>query len=101
MGAALHKAQRLVGVAWFEEAEYPACRALMADAELLPVRYAEWLEVVRDEVAQILGEGNRPLKVTIEPKAFVAWCRERMIVRDHAARRRYAALAAFREMNLS
>jgi len=93
-------AQRLVGVPWFNEAEYGACRALMADAELLPVRYSEWLDAITQEVAAILSQGNSPMKVTIEPTAFVAWCRERMLVRDQSARRRYAAIAAFQNMNL-
>lgn len=91
--------KRLVGVPWFNEAEYGACRALMADAELLPIRYSDWLDRVREEVAEILGEGKTPFKVLIEPTTFTVWCRERMLARDQVSRKRYAAIVAFQNLN--
>lgn len=97
----LAKINRLVGVPWFNEADYPASRLIMADADLLPTRYSEWLEYVQEEVAEILSQGHTPFKVTIEPATFTAWCRERMLVRDQGARKRYAAIVAFRQMDFT
>jgi hypothetical protein len=73
----------------------------MADGDLLPLRYSDWLNAVRAEIEDVLSKGHTPLKVVIEPVQFSAWCRERMLVRDHTARKRYASLVAFQKMGLS
>ena len=91
---------RLVGIPWFNERDYLACRALMADSELLPLRYSDWLKVVQCELEEVLSQGHTPLKVHIELAKFPAWCRERMLVRDRVARRRYASLIAFQKMDI-
>lgn len=90
-----------MGVPWFNENDYVAIRSIMADSDLLPARYSDWLKYVCGEVAEILSQGKVPFKVTIEPAAFDAWCRERVLVRDQAARKRYASIAAFRQMDFT
>ena len=89
--------RQIRGVHWFSERDYPECRESMADCELLPFSYSDWLSQAEQDVRDLETEGHEVLKVLIDPKTFPAWCRARMLVRDHKARVRYANMVAFQK----
>lgn len=87
---------RLVGVYWFHRESYAQCRAIMDDGEDdLPAEYSEWLDRANEYVLELESEGREPFKVLIDPQIFSAWCRERMLSKDHRSRVRYANLITF------
>lgn len=55
------------------EDDYPAFRAMIPK---LPVTYAHWLELQKDEARQLNLIGLRPMLVRIYPSAFAQFLRQ-------------------------
>lgn len=62
-------------MAWIDERDYKALRALLSDGETLPVRYEEWRSHVQRRIDMFAAQGHTMVKVKIDPDEFVAWCR--------------------------
>jgi hypothetical protein len=69
----------IVGVPWFERADYVRLRTLFTDRGFLPDSYDEWLENTGRTLQDIKARGELPVKVPIIPDEFIEWCRERGI----------------------
>ncbi len=77
-----------VGLAWFDEPQYLRLLEVAADREQLHDTYAAWL---RGAEALIATLPVKPVIVPIEIDALLAWCRERGVPLDGAARSEYVA----------
>lgn len=89
------------GIPWYEEADYPAVLAMMADADRLPRTHAEWLQRAQKLEREVASQGTRTIRVILKPQAFATWC----ALRGHAhinakARASFAAEQAARQIGL-
>ncbi|MFG5121706.1 hypothetical protein [Methylorubrum sp. POS3] len=80
-----------VALPWYLAGHYAALRARLADGAKLPERYETWLFSTEQAEREVQRSGVEVVRVTIEPDAFLAWCRCAGLPSDAAARSRYAA----------
>ena len=81
--------RRIIGIAWYKRKDYPALRAIMDDAHVLPADHATWLSKANSVVLLEMALGNKIVRVTIDPGAFLAWCEATRQPVDARARSRY------------
>ncbi|WP_347311390.1 hypothetical protein [Defluviimonas sp. SAOS-178_SWC] len=65
----------VVGISWFEQADYAAARAIMTD-DVLPASHDLWLQKARKSEREAQEMGYRTVRAVIDPKTFPAWCAE-------------------------
>jgi len=68
----------------------------MEDAHLLPPDFDSWLKKAEQVKKQLKSRGIVPVEAYINPSVFVAWCRDRSLNVNAAARTEYANLVAFK-----
>ena len=75
---------------WYARADYPILLRLFSDPDKLPATYDAWL--LRTELVenQLQRAGLAVARIWIHPVPFAAWCRERNISPDQAARLTFA-----------
>jgi hypothetical protein len=79
-----------IGLAWYEERDYPAILEMMEDAYCLPVTFASWREkVYRSELA-LKGQLHDVVRAVISPGKFPAWCQSRGLRLNANARKLFA-----------
>lgn len=91
---------KLFPIVWYEEADYPALRALMVDGHVLPDTWATWHEKANDLISDGIKRGQVTLKVHLKPDAFRAFCAARGLKIDAQARLAYVnemAVKLYRE----
>lgn len=64
---------RIVGISWFNEADYAAALAIMTDA-VLPPTYALWLQKAGRTERNLQADGYRVVRAIIDPHTFPGWC---------------------------
>lgn len=84
---------RRVGLPWYEPQKYEALRASLADGVKLPPQHETWRIATEQMEREVQRSGVEVVRVPIEPQAFGAWCEQRGVPSDGAARARYAAAA--------
>jgi hypothetical protein len=79
---------------WYARGDYPILLRLFKDPDKLPATYDAWL--LRAELVenQLQRAGLAVARIWIRPVPFAAWCRERNISPDQAARLTFANEAA-------
>ena len=80
----------VVGVAWYRKGDYARLRASFADGAHLHETYTEWSVAARATEAHLVAQGDRVVRVEIEPEEFTAWCSARNVAPDAKARMQYA-----------
>ena len=75
-----------LAVPWFARSDYPALLDLFSDANKLPTTYDAWLERAERIEREFQKAGFGVSKTWIRPIPFAAWCDERNISPDQAAR---------------
>ena len=82
---------RRIGLPWYSREDYPRIRAMMTDRHNLASTYEAWLASAENN--EIVGQqaGLRIERIMIEPGAFAAWCEERGLEPNSAARMKYTA----------
>jgi hypothetical protein len=79
-----------IGLAWYEERDYPAILEMMEDAYCLPVTFASWREkAYRSELA-LKGQRHDVVRAMISPGKFPAWCQSRGLRLNANARKLFA-----------
>jgi len=75
---------------WYSRADYTTLLRLFSDPDKLPATYDAWL--LRAELVenQLQRAGLAVARIWIRPVPFAAWCRERNISPDQAARLTFA-----------
>ena len=81
---------RRVGMAWYRAEDYPRLRALVQDADRLPLSYDGWVVSAEQLEREVTRSGVAVVRVELRPDAFVAWCAQRDLAPDGAARARFA-----------
>ena len=75
---------------WYARGDYPALLRLFSDLDKLPATYDAWLQRAEQVENQLQRAGLAVARVRIRPVPFTAWCRERNISPDQAARLTFA-----------
>lgn len=84
----------VTGIPWYEPNTYRQILEIMEDAHLLPDTYEKWLRGASAVVAHARQNGDRPVKVRIDPTRFQAWCAAQGFAADSEGRLEFAYLAA-------
>jgi len=77
-----------VGLAWFDATQYQRLLEVAADREKLHDTYEAWLKGAEALVKRL---PIKPVLISVQIDALLAWCREREMPLDSAARSKYAA----------
>ena len=81
----------IAAIAWFIEAEYPACLELFDDSDSLHPTYGGWVLNAQEMIQELETEGVAVRKVVIHVEEFKAWCDARSLPYDATARSRFAS----------
>jgi hypothetical protein len=84
----------VVALPWYARGDYPALLQLFSDSDLLPATYDGWLERAQVVERQFQKAGFGVAKIRIRPAPFAAWCKERNVSPDQAARLTFVNEAA-------
>jgi hypothetical protein len=71
---------------WYDRRDYPALLKLFSDSHRVPATYDAWLNRAEGIERQFQNAGFGVAKIWIRPIPFAAWCDERNISPDQAAR---------------
>jgi hypothetical protein len=88
------KKHSVMALPWYSRADYPALLKLFKDPDKLPATYDAWLQRAEQVESQLQKAGLAVAKIRIRPIPFAAWCRERNISPNQAARLTFANEAA-------
>jgi hypothetical protein len=92
------KVQR-VGIAWIDKRNYARIRELSVDRDRLPATHDEWLRIAEKTEAQLIADGQRVVRVELDPVRFVTWCQRNNCQIDGKARVGFAAEGARRVLD--
>lgn len=81
----------LVGVAWYDPAEWERLRAVAPDAEKLEPTHAEWLALAEERLASLRAAGHDVRRVPVRLAALQAWCAANGRRPDASARAAYVS----------
>jgi hypothetical protein len=62
----------MIGLAWYEERDYPAILEMMEDAYCLPATFASWQEKTERSELALKGQGHDVVRAMISPGKFQA-----------------------------
>ena len=79
---------------WYARGDYVALLELFSDPDLLPATYDEWLKRAERTESQLQKAGFGVVRIWIRPTAFAAWCKERNVSPNQAARLTFVNCAA-------
>jgi hypothetical protein len=80
---------RRVAMAWYSAENYPRLRSLMQDANRFPDSYEAWRVSAEQIEREVVRSGVAVTRVYVDPDEFIAWCNERGVTADGAARARF------------
>ena len=75
-----------IGAAWYRAEQWPRLREISADADKLEETYEGWLYHAEAAIAQMIDQGIAIIKVPVDVNDLEAWCRQRALPIDGAAR---------------
>jgi hypothetical protein len=79
---------------WYARRDYPALLELFSDPDKLPATYDAWLERAEGVERQFTRAGFGVARIWVRPAPFAAWCKERNVSPDQAARLTFVNEAA-------
>jgi hypothetical protein len=85
---------RTLALPWYARSDYPALLKLFSDAHLLPATYNAWLSRAEHTESLLQKAGFGVARIWIRPVPFAAWCKERNVTLDQAARLTFVNAAA-------
>ncbi len=77
---------RILALPWYARGNYPALLKLFSDLDKLPATYDAWLKRAERTESQLRKAGFGVARIWIRPVPFAAWCKERNVSPDQAAR---------------
>jgi hypothetical protein len=84
----------VAGIPWYARKNWPALKAVLADASTLPETFEEWRRAMAAVESQMRHEGFVVERVDIDPETFPQWCKSQGLITDERARDRFAAETA-------
>ena len=84
------KKHSVMALPWYARADYPALLKLFKDPDKLPATYDAWLQRAELVESQLQRAGLAVARIWIRPIPLAAWCRERNVSPNQAARLTFA-----------
>ena len=84
----------VVALPWYHRDDYANLLLLFSDPDKVPDTYDAWLKRAERIERQFQKAGFAVARVLIQPRPFIAWCREQHVPPDQAARLNYANIVA-------
>ena len=81
----------VVGIAWYDSAQWTKLKQIAADTEQLDDTHEEWKRNVERTERQLAADGMVVRRVPIDVDALVAWCRSQNKPVDGASRAEYTS----------
>jgi len=75
---------------WYSRVDYPTLLRLFSDPDKLPATYDAWLKRAESTERQLQKAAISVARVWIRPRPFAAWCQQRNLSPDQAARLTFA-----------
>jgi hypothetical protein len=75
---------------WYSRPDYPTLLRLFSDPDKLPATYDAWFQRAEQVENHLQRAGLAVARIRIRPVPFAAWCKERNISPDQAARLTFA-----------
>jgi hypothetical protein len=94
LGGLMAASPPVTALPWYDRRDYPALLKLFADPDKLPATYDAWLERAEGVERQFKRAGFGVARIWIRPVPFAAWCDERKVSPDQAARLTFVNEAA-------
>lgn len=95
MKTILPNAVQIVGMVWYRQEEYQACRTIMADSTKFSPSFHIWRMNAETGEKNLRRQGKTVIRAYIDPETFPAWCRERGLNLDANARNQFASFVAY------
>ena len=80
-----------VGAYWIDEEDYPALLKTFHDGDKLPPTWKEWLKMAEEMERGLKAYGHVVMRVRIEPKSYLAWCRAHNASPGSEGRKKFVA----------
>jgi hypothetical protein len=84
-----HENKAILGFAWYDEAQWLLLTGVVPDRSELCETFHDWERAAIAAVRKIETQGNTVERVPVEVVALCAWCRERGLPVNGAARAEY------------
>jgi hypothetical protein len=76
----------VIALPWYRRGDYAALVRLFSDPDKVPATYDAWLKRAESTERQLQKAGMAVARVWIRPRSFAAWCKQRNVSPDQAAR---------------
>src|ERR1700730_3131319 len=80
----------VIALPWYRRGDYAALLRLISDPDKLPATYDAWLKRAESTERQLQKAAISVARVWIRPRPFAAWCQQRDLSPDQAARLTFA-----------
>jgi hypothetical protein len=80
-----------IGLAWYEERDYPRILEIMEDADRLPATFASWRAKAEKAEREFIAKGHDVVRAMISPGKFQACASSRGLRLNASARKLFAA----------
>jgi hypothetical protein len=77
---------RIFALPWYARGDYPALLELFSDSTGFPATFDAWLENAERIERQFEKASFGVTRIWIRPALFAAWCKDRNVPADQAAR---------------
>jgi len=88
----------VVGLPWYDRADYERIREIMVDGQNLPASFDDWQAKAQRLEAEQRRVGRTTVRAHIDPEQFVAWCAGDNRQVDAKARIAWANIVALRSV---
>ena len=85
------EAMMSIGAAWYKRGQWGLLKSVSSDADELEDSYDEWLEYAERSREELEKRGVKVVKITVDVRDIVAWCRSRGCPVDGRARAAFVA----------
>ena len=79
------------GVCWYTETGWARVKETATDLQRFEATYEEWRTMAEKSMLDLSSVGISPVKVTIDPDEFAAWCNRFRRKNTASARARYVS----------
>ena len=87
------RAPPAVGAYWIKEEDYPAVLGVFTDGDKMPRTWKEWLKMAEEMERGLKAYGHVVMRVRIEPKSYLAWCKDHNASPGSEGRKKFVAAA--------
>jgi hypothetical protein len=88
----------MTGMVWYRKEDWDALRKLFTDADRLHTTYEGWRAAAERGERTMTQQGHRVVRAEIRPVEFAAWCKQKGMQPNAAARNAFSNEVAHRAL---